>query len=63
MADETRSLTYITLSPTTKRVAKMGAARSGLSLSGYIERLIERDAQRTGLADILAADKEEPDVR
>ena len=58
MADETRSLTYITLSPTTKRMAKMGAARLTVSLSTYIERLVEQDAQRTGLADHAVADQE-----
>jgi hypothetical protein len=58
MPNDSKSLTYLNLSPHAKRLAKMQAARRGLSLSGYVEALIHQDAERNGLAGLVAANKE-----
>jgi len=58
MPNENKALTYIKLSDQARRLAKMAAASNGVSLSSYVERLINADAQRSGLADLVAANKE-----
>lgn len=60
--NDPKSLTYLNLTPAAKRLAKMAAARSGISLSEYVEHLIGEDAQRTGLADLVGAAKGVSDV-
>ena len=51
-----RSLTHIDLSPPIKRMAKMAAAQRGLSLSTYLSALVETDARRTGVANLVLPD-------
>lgn len=45
--------THLTLDHAVKRLAKMAAARQGLSLSAYISMLIRADAEETGLSKLL----------
>ena len=55
-----RNMTSVALSATVRAMARMGAGRAGITLATYLERLIRKDAQQSGIADLVAdADQEE----
>ncbi len=53
-----KDITHLHLAVTTKRLARMSAARRGVSLTQHITDLIRDDARRIGIADLV----EESDV-
>ena len=48
-----KSLTRLYLPESIKRMARMAAAQRGLSLSTYLSALVETDARRTGVANLV----------
>jgi hypothetical protein len=53
-------VTHLTLPDPMRQLAAMRAAQAGLSLSDYVARIIEADAERTGLLQYLGAAAEVP---
>ena len=51
--------TYLNLPVQVARMAKMAAARAGVSLSEYIAHLITKDASETGIADLVVPDRQQ----
>ena len=49
--------TYLNLPVQVARMARMAAARAGVSLSEYVTGLVARDAQESGIADLLGGDQ------
>lgn len=45
-------ITHLYLDERTRRLARMAAAQRGLSLSRYVTRLVEADAEETGVAEL-----------
>ena len=45
--------TYLNLPDRVGRMARMAAARAGVSLSEYVTGLVTGDAQETGIADLV----------
>ena len=45
--------TYLNLPDRVGRMARMAAAKMGVSLSEYVTGLVIRDAQETGIADLV----------
>ena len=45
--------TYLNLPDRVGRMARMAAAKAGTSLSEYVTGLVSRDAQETGIADLV----------
>lgn len=45
--------TYLALPVTVKRMARMAAAHGDMTLGEYVSRLIQEDAQTTGIADLV----------
>jgi len=44
---------YMNLPDRVGRMARMAAARAGVSLSEYVTDLVTRDAQESGIADLV----------
>ena len=51
-------ITYLNLPDEVRRMAGMAAARKGVSVSAYMAGLVEADCEKSGIAALVAADKE-----
>ena len=51
-----KNATYLEFPDAIRKMAKMGAARKGLSVSKYVTDLVARDAKKTGIAALVADD-------
>ena len=49
--------TYLSLPDRTRRMAKMAAVRFGMSLSEYVQTVIEEDCSRSGIASMVEQDE------
>ena len=50
--------TYLNMPDHVGRMARMAAARRGVSLSEYVTGLVTKDAQETGIADLVVPDRQ-----
>ena len=52
-----KKLTHLDLPEPIKRMAKMAAARRGVSVSAYVAALVEAEAKTTGVAGLVRQDE------
>lgn len=50
---KSKNATYLEFPDAIRKMAKMGAARAGVSMSKYVADLVARNAQETGIAALV----------
>jgi len=58
MSSESKNQTLLVLDDAVRRMGRMAAARANVSLSRYVNKLIRRDCELSGIAALVQDDTE-----